>query len=174
MLVCPDCTTTNFEGSFFCQECGMPLIGDNLPVIQRTPFKETNKLDTTQLPANPNLWGTSLLSVQSAIMIRFGHENIEVTIPTNLEFILGRRDEASNNYPDLDLTPQGGIDLGVSRKHAAFRRNDQTLTLVDLGSANGTYLNGQKINPNQPHILRDGDELRFGQLVSHIFFKPEA
>jgi pSer/pThr/pTyr-binding forkhead associated (FHA) protein len=52
-----------------------------------------------------------------------------------------------------------------------IRRGEDTLTLVDLGSTNGTHLNGQRLIPNQPRVLRDGDEVRLGKLVFHIFFK---
>jgi len=42
---------------------------------------------------------------------------------------------------------------------------------LGVGSSNGTFLNGQRLVPNQPRVLRDGDEVRFGKLVAHIYFK---
>jgi pSer/pThr/pTyr-binding forkhead associated (FHA) protein len=87
------------------------------------------------------------------------------------ETILGRLDPASGTAPDLDLTPYGALQGGVSRIHAAIRRGEDTLTLVDLGSVNGTHLNGQRLIPNQPRVLRDGDEIRLGKLVAHVYFK---
>jgi pSer/pThr/pTyr-binding forkhead associated (FHA) protein len=69
------------------------------------------------------------------------------------------------------MGPFGGADQGVSRRHAEIRRGEDTLTLVDLGSTNGTHLNGQRLIPHQPRVLRDGDEIRMGKLVFHIFFK---
>jgi len=36
--------------------------------------------------------------------------------------------------------------------------------VVDLDSTNGTFLNGMRIMPHQPRILRDGDEIRLGLL----------
>lgn len=41
---------------------------------------------------------------------------------------------------------------------------------MDLGSANATYLNGQKLVANQSRILRDGDELRLAKMIVRINF----
>jgi pSer/pThr/pTyr-binding forkhead associated (FHA) protein len=80
-------------------------------------------------------------------------------------------DTSSTQRPDFDLTPFGALENGVSRMHATIERSEDTLTIMDMGSANGTHLNGQKLVPNQPRILRDGDEIRLGKLVAHIYFK---
>jgi SARP family transcriptional regulator, regulator of embCAB operon len=50
-------------------------------------------------------------------------------------------------------------DLDVSRQHAEIRRSGTVYRLVDMGSANGTVLNGQRI---ADHQLADGDEIRLG------------
>ena len=85
--------------------------------------------------------------------------------------VLGRADETSPRQPTIDLTPYGALEKGVSRLHASIDRSDDVLTLVDIGSANGTYLNGYKLAQDQPRVLRDGDEVRFGKLIAHIYFK---
>jgi pSer/pThr/pTyr-binding forkhead associated (FHA) protein len=85
--------------------------------------------------------------------------------------ILGRADSSSPRQPDIDLTPFGALEKGVSRMHAAIEKSDDVLTLVDMGSSNGTHLNGQRLRPDQPRVLRDGDEVRLGKLVAHIYFK---
>ena len=50
-------------------------------------------------------------------------------------------------------------DLGVSRRHAQLVHDDRGVVLADLGSANGTWVNGQKVTT--PALLRDGDKVRF-------------
>jgi signal transduction histidine kinase len=50
-------------------------------------------------------------------------------------------------------------DTEVSRRHAVIRRSGQTYTVSDLGSSNGTFVNGQRI---QTHELASGDELQLG------------
>jgi signal transduction histidine kinase len=50
-------------------------------------------------------------------------------------------------------------DTEVSRRHAEIRCNDKTFTLVDLGSSNGTFVNGKQV---EQHQLANGDELQLG------------
>ncbi|MBN1201724.1 MAG: FHA domain-containing protein [Anaerolineae bacterium] len=89
------------------------------------------------------------------------------------ETIFGRRDPATGAMPDIDLTPFAGYRMGVSRRHAAIRHGEeQTLDIWDLGSSNGTFLNGQRLSAHRPYRLHDGDELRLGQMVIKIYFRP--
>jgi signal transduction histidine kinase len=53
-------------------------------------------------------------------------------------------------------------DTEVSRRHAEVRQVDDTYRVVDLGSANGTYVNGQPVDQSP---LRSGDRLQLGQTV---------
>jgi len=50
-------------------------------------------------------------------------------------------------------------DTEVSRQHAEFRRNEDGYTVADLGSSNGTYVNGQRI---ERHTLQSGDQVQVG------------
>ncbi|MBI4927108.1 MAG: FHA domain-containing protein, partial [Anaerolineae bacterium] len=59
---------------------------------------------------------------------------------------------------------------GVSRKHARLTLQGQTCSLEDLGSSNGTFLNGERINGLCP--LNSGDEIRLGQAVSLVIQLP--
>ncbi len=79
---------------------------------------------------------------------------------------LGRIDPETGDKPDVDLTQDDGINKGVSRKHAVIiRKEEGTLSIIDKGAANYTFLNGTRLIPNQPRMLRDSDELRLGKLV---------
>ncbi len=50
----------------------------------------------------------------------------------------------------------------VSRRHAALRCTDTECVLVDMGSANGTILNGKKLGPQLPVTLKTGDSIQIG------------
>jgi hypothetical protein len=52
--------------------------------------------------------------------------------------------------------------LKVSRLHAELRLNAGRLEAVDLGSTNGTFVNGERLAPQQPRMLNPGDEVSFG------------
>jgi DNA-binding response OmpR family regulator len=64
----------------------------------------------------------------------------------------------------------------VSRRHAQIRRLDSaaslTYVLEDLGSTNGTYLNGHEVT--EPRILQDGDEIQIALCVRLSFVGAEA
>jgi pSer/pThr/pTyr-binding forkhead associated (FHA) protein len=77
---------------------------------------------------------------------------------------IGRRSATRGILPDIDLTgpPE---DPGVSRLHALLVANaDGTWAVVDINSANGTFLNYRKDNlkPNTPRPLVDGDRIHLG------------
>jgi pSer/pThr/pTyr-binding forkhead associated (FHA) protein len=86
------------------------------------------------------------------------------------EISLGRRDASYGVFPDLDLTPDGGLAEGVSRKHAKIYQRGNRFLVEDVGSANGTYLNNQRITPNLPYVLQEGDMLQLGRLQVVVEF----
>jgi len=77
-----------------------------------------------------------------------------VRIPLRSPFNIGRSSKCSYVIPD-------GM---VSREHTLFQYNavDGEWLLIDLGSTNGTYLNGQRIN--RPVVVKDGDEVHVGEV----------
>ncbi|MEN9799814.1 MAG: hypothetical protein RL653_3511, partial [Pseudomonadota bacterium] len=56
----------------------------------------------------------------------------------------------------------------VSRRHAEVARVGNNYTVTDLGSANGTHLNGEPLAPNEPAPLQSGDSIQFG-VVELVF-----
>lgn len=78
--------------------------------------------------------------------------------------LIGRSDANTGFHPDFDLTPYGAESEGVSRRHAQIIQRDEYLFIEDLGSTNRTRLNGYVLEPHQRYRLRDGDELRLGNL----------
>lgn len=172
MIHCSSCGTGNIEGAFYCEECGSPLVAvDGRIIGSRT---STLKLDVSALQNDPAMkpgWGNAAFKASTAIYLHFQEKGERITLPVQEEIVFGRNDERTQTYPDIDLTPYGALDRGVSRSHASIRRTEDTVTLFDLESVNGTYLNGQRVLPNQPRVLQDGDEIRFGKLASRIYFK---
>ncbi|MCB9471056.1 MAG: FHA domain-containing protein [Candidatus Obscuribacterales bacterium] len=94
-------------------------------------------------------------------------ENFKLSLPEsglNLEFpqgakriVVGRGHDA-----DVKLVDDGHLDVaGISRRHAEFRYEDGKIIVEDLGSKNGTYVNGRRIE--EPTELKPGDAVRFGQ-----------
>ena len=85
------------------------------------------------------------------VMFRSDGERRSFSITRDMT-VIGRRE-------DCDLR----IPLGdVSRKHCRLVRDGDLLRLEDLGSSNGTYLNGQRV---QESLLTPGDSIQIGPVV---------
>lgn len=98
------------------------------------------------------------------------HEPVIIAIKQ--EGLLGRYSPRNRAQPILDLTPYGAFQKGVSRAHANLHRdkNDQ-LTIEDLGSANGTYINGTRLDSYKLYPLTSGDWIALGRLGIEIYFE---
>jgi pSer/pThr/pTyr-binding forkhead associated (FHA) protein len=83
-------------------------------------------------------------------------------------YLIGRHDEASGIHPDLDLTPYGAFEQGVSRAHAMIHVRPDGCFIEDLGSTNETLWNFHRLLPRQLYALKDGDQLRFGALAALV------
>ena len=79
----------------------------------------------------------------------------EISIP-NQEFIIGRGEEA-HLRPNSDL---------VSRAHCLLKIKEGNLNISDMGSRNGTFVNGQRLSDS--YIAKSGDLLRIGRLQFEI------
>ena len=85
------------------------------------------------------------------------------------ELVLGRRN--GNDMPDLDLHEFDATNKGVSRRHASVIWRHGELHVVDNGSANGTFINGERLVSHQPHVIQHGDDVRLGFLVLRVRFE---
>lgn len=90
------------------------------------------------------------------LVMRTGPNPGEVFSLTKNEIYIGR--DASN---DIVVS-----DQEVSRKHARLIMQAGGYVLEDLGSTNGTYVNGQRLMG--PHVLRTGETVMFGENVSLV------
>jgi hypothetical protein len=173
MIVCPNCKHQEMDGALFCSECGAQLVFTNakepepevVEVKTKSGFKPDEKSDPASSPkpsgtkTGPVSMGLSLKVVSSGQVIPLSGQN---------EFTLGRITEGQPILPDIDLSPYEGYAEGVSRLHAAIRITERGVMIVDLGSSNGTRINGQKIVPNVNYPLKDGDILALGRIKMQI------
>jgi hypothetical protein len=84
---------------------------------------------------------------------------------TKEEAIIGREDPISSIFPDIDTTPFGGLEGGVSRKHARVYEKDGAYYIEDLNSTNYTLINKQKMVSSSSQQLVVGDEIRLGRVA---------
>ncbi|MFB0546689.1 MAG: FHA domain-containing protein [Anaerolineae bacterium] len=90
-----------------------------------------------------------------------------IALPTEGELALGRLDPQIGIAPDIDLTFEDKNTLTVSRRHAKVYGADGQHFIEDLGSTNGTQINGKPLALGVKHRLQPGDHIRLGhcQLV---------
>jgi len=167
MIECPSCGKKHRPGTLFCTECGVYLpTGGAL---------RTEPLPTDELPrSRATAWETETQEGEKGERLRSLRVGIlksdrQVQLPVSTELLLGRLDAAHGIFPDLDLTPDGGLEMGVSRRHAKIVQRSGEFYIEDVGSANGTFLNSQRLTPYLPYPLDDGDEIQIGQLRLKIF-----
>lgn len=132
----------------------------NLPGSQQTGGLRPVQLDGA-LDKLTTLW-----SIQFLIM---GH-SIPIQMNVQGKLLIGRSDGDPNNEPDIDLTYYGGSDKGVSRRHAQILATENMLLISDLGSTNGTRLNGVTLRPYEPYRLHHNDEVQIGMIALKVNF----
>ena len=93
-----------------------------------------------------------------------GYGLMHVTVPKGQEIVLGRNHQTNRVQPDIDLTPYGGTEQGVSRIHAVIRHNERGWWIEDLNSSNGTWVNGRRIAPFVPYPLEGAALLSLSRL----------
>ena len=70
--------------------------------------------------------------------------------------------------PHIDLSAFHAHNRGVSRKHARITLQNTRLSVADLASTNGTYVNNEKLEPNIEYPLKEADDLRLGFLSLRV------
>jgi hypothetical protein len=86
--------------------------------------------------------------------------------------LVGRVDPETRSYPNIDLTNYDS-NIKISRRHARIYSMDgRNYWLEDLGSFNGTAINGSRVLPRQPQPIHDGDILLFGN--TQVTFRSPA
>lgn len=146
---CPSCGSLNAAGESFCSNCGS-MLGAPAPV----------PADAAVAPVAPVAPAAALTA---RLIVEADNQEFDLSGKDNI--VIGREDAVSNIYPDVDLTPHGGEEGGVSRLHARiFYENGQYL-LEDENSTNFTFLNRQKLAGKTPTPLHDNDEIRLGRIL---------
>ena len=170
MPYCSQCGSQNSDNARFCSQCGTPLApATGEPA---TPNDETATTVTFGAPAKADSDERASLNPADAAAVD--------ALPSGSALLVVQRGPgAGSRYLlDTDLStvgrhPESDIfldDITVSRRHVEFRRDDGTFRVHDVGSLNGTYLNGDRVDDAE---LQSGDEVRIGKFRL-IFFASDA
>lgn len=169
MIECPSCKHQEMTGALFCSECGAQLTGVKPIGTQTIDDRPTDKLaeymaghDQNVIPPAPSDVAISLFLLESGTVLPMAGRT---------EFTLGRSAEGQPILPDIDLAPFQAYEHGVSRIHASITLGKQEALITDLGSANGTRLNGQKLPPHRPFPAKHGDIVTLGKLRIQLLIR---
>ncbi len=142
-IFCPNCGRGNKPNARFCTACGARLPD---PALVPPPPQPR--------PAPPAIPPAHFVVTTP----RGTWEFPLVTLPVRI----GRRDPSQSHYPELDLAD---YDRGhASRRHAVVERRGSQYVLTDVGSVNGTLLNGRRVPSHRPQPLKAGDHVRIGDV----------
>lgn len=145
-------------------QTGAPIPAEAEPemVVLPEPEPEPAPAAVTPAPAPSMARG-----IRGRLVVR--STGVEIPLPSGHdEITIGRVDLVRNVFPDLDMSGYGGESGGVSRMHARLVLQGDRLYIEDLNSTNYTFVNKLRLQPGQPYLVNDGDEIRLG-LLAMIF-----
>ena len=149
-----------FFFAFFAIFCGVKMTADSEP----------------EAPADPTatLWRVECRVFKEAApdetTPRAAYESSTEIILTSQVTQIGRSSQKRNLRPEIACDWDGA----VSHRHAKIELDpDGNAFLVDLGSTNGTMLNGQVIPANTPVKLKDSDRISLGNKTALVIHGPD-
>lgn len=168
-IACPDCTAPHeLDSGDFCEICGYNFVtGAHGELAIATPTPET----TVKQPPTPvKINSTATIALELLVIVDPSLKTPEsppaptdrapITFQLNQEtHLIGRRSDRRGIYPEIALD----FDEAVSHRHALIlRQPDNTFLLRDIGSTNGTTLNGVELQPMVDVPIQEGDEMTLG------------
>ena len=171
MVRCRVCQTNYVTNTIYCTECGAYLLDANDLETEPREMAQINWMGKMHAvpAADATLPATGPLSIRLIIGKGTRQRELEVVLVRPVR--LGRSDPAQNIFPEVDLTDDLAMESGVSREHAAILGRGGTIMVEDLGSTNGTLLNGERLDPYMPETLQHGDQLQLGTLLVEVRLK---
>ena len=144
--VCPSCGSLNPAGESFCSNCGA-MLGSTAAATA-----------APDVIAAPVAAAPVVSAAPAALNARL------IVEADNQEFDLSGKDNVMIGR-DVDLTPHGGEEGGVSRMHARIYVENGLYMIEDENSTNFTFLNRQKLTAKTPMSLHDNDEIKLGRVL---------
>ena len=171
MITCKVCNNQEYHGVIFCGECGSQVAFASNERVNTLVYPNQNRgleVDFTQTIPKKLL--------ENSTFILYSTEREEVIeVPEQNEFTIGRFVEGQVITPDVDLNNYEAYDMGISRLHATIRIKVEKnkIFVVDLGSANGSSVNGYEIPANSEVPLNHGDVLSLGKFNMKVIMPQD-
>ena len=159
---CPNCGTRMSPGDMLCSHCGFTL--DPVSGLTPTGVAPRHPSLTTDSSPLPNTLDKHML-----VMFQFLPSGSCRSFTLRKPLVVGR--QSSSGIDDfLDLSEFQADHHGISRLHCRFWRMFKHLLVMDLGSTNGTYLNGKRLMPQFAYLVKPDSRLILGSLHMVVTF----
>lgn len=164
-VTCPQCAT----------KLAVPVKEDDLGTKKQGICPRCRKMFPIPIPmslaskfdSDPTLGGNESecsLLLETVPNAHTAYQSFELTSDY---YTIGRKNSSGPEYrPDVEVET---ADKKMGRKHAVIRKKGKTgFTLKDLGSKNGVFLNGARMETDEEMYLTDGDQFRIGETVFRV------
>jgi len=195
MIKCGECGYENIDGLDYCDGCGAKLEagaaaatspapaapaapGDGSAAAETKPadsaaHAESAEAPTAEIKAEEPVAAPAAAPTFKARLkiVRGGRKDQEFPLEEGNNLV-GRWDPETGAFPEVDLE-QDDPEAKISRKHALVRIEGGKITVEDIGSLNGTYVNRQpRLQPGNPVELKQGDEIIIGKTFLKLIVDP--
>jgi len=152
------------------EEAASPAASIDTPASSQAPTGEIKPPEPATAPVvEMPAAGTHFRAKLS--LIRGGRKGQEFPLEDGKNLI-GRWDPETGSFPEVDLE-QDDPEAKISRKHAMIIIENGRITVEDIGSLNGTYVNrGNRLIPGTPQEVKTGDELIIGKTFLKLVVDP--
>jgi FHA domain len=198
MIKCSECGYENMDGLDYCDGCGAKLAPAAAPAAEAAapapepekpaeaaPAEEPKASEAptgeikpeaapapTSEPAAPAA-AAAVAAFKATLKIVRGSPRKDQVFPLeDGNNLVGRWDPETGSFPEVDLDADDP-EAKISRKHALIRIAEGKITVEDIGSLNGTYVNrGARLQPGSPVELKTGDEIIIGKTFLKLTIDP--
>jgi hypothetical protein len=167
VITCPSCQYENEVGSAYCLRCGTVLLSNARDATTLSISEQEARELISGLAMRPEVLPAHAIAL-------YVMQQPEPILVENVSICVLGRHAPEEKLPVIDLSAHGAYRLGVSRRHVMIRCSDTGCAVEDLGSSNGTWLNGTRLEPFLPHVLQNGDQVRLGLLSLQVYFGTVA
>ena len=150
-MYCSQCGDKLPTDANFCPACGAPVREEDRADRPPSPETTTAAIDIGAFDAHADVGDIPDLAPGTGMLVVIRGPN------AGSRFLLDRDTTTIGRHPESHIFLD---DVTVSRRHAEIRRQGSDLTVDDLGSLNGTYVNGERV---EGRLLTTGDELQVGR-----------
>ena len=172
MPYCSQCGSQNSDNARFCSQCGTPLAAASERASEPVPSDATATITfgaPAKAPENDDraMLNESDAAAVDALPARSALLVVQRGPGAGSRYLLDGDLSTVGRHPESDIFLD---DITVSRRHVEFRRAEGGFRVHDVGSLNGTYVNGDRVDDAE---LANGDEVRIGKFRL-IFFASDA